>query len=223
MKSDFCEKCKYKDFEYIAPELIPNSDLLIVGQNPREEDKGKPFSGESGKFLRKYLTKFDEKAIIYSITNAFKCKTPNNKSPTKKEMEICHPNLLEDIKITKPKLILALGKCAYMALTGENIAITSYVGKIIYDYPIPIAVCLHPSAITGYGRSIGDFEKGFLPALKYFEKQEELPYKIVNTIPPYRFPVGLDIETNSLNPYKGKLRSVSISEGTKALFAEVEE
>lgn len=225
LQSKYCEKCKYKEFTYVPPSLVKNSDLLIVGQNPgaEEQEEGKVFMGKCGQFLRNYLTSFDKKGIIYSITNALKCGTPNNKTPTKKELEICKPLLLQDIEYCSPKLILTLGKCAFISLTGKIESITPLIGHILYEYPVPILVGLHPSAVTGYGKDRALFEKGILPALKFFDTKVEMSYKVENSIPAYNFPVGLDIETTSLCPYKGKIRSVSVSNGKKGIFAEVED
>ena len=224
----FCEKCKFKEFTFVKPQLVKDCDLLIIGQNPgaEEQKEGYPFclKGKCGNFLRtRYLPQFDKKGIKYSITNALKCGTPNNKTPTKKELDICKPSLIEDIKYCNPKLILTLGKPALMALTGITSAITPLVGKILYDYSPPICVCLHPSTVISYGKDLKEFEKGILPALKYFDTQEELEYRTQENIEPLSFTVGLDIETTGLLPIKHKIKSVSISEGKKAIFSEIED
>lgn len=222
-----CENCPFKDFGYVPPELKPNSDILFVGQNPGQEELkiGYPFchKGNSGKLLRSYIEELDKKGLIYSITNALKCGTPNNKTPTPKQVQVCIDKLQEDIKFTTPKLIVALGKPALTALTGLKTGILKLNGHILRQYNPPIAVCVHPSFVNRRGRDLKIFEKGILPALKYFDKEIKVEYKEVITILPTEEEIGFDIETDSLQPHLGKIKCFSVSDGNTALFVEIEE
>lgn len=92
-----------------------HAKIMLIGQNPgEEEDKtGRPFVGKSGKFLNKILEKNKIKRSSLYITNVVNCKTPNNRKPTKKEIEFFMPLVLRQIKIIKPKIIVLFGDVAW--------------------------------------------------------------------------------------------------------------
>lgn len=218
-----CEGCPFTDEGYVAPQLVKNCFVLFVGQNPGQEElkMGYPFCtrGQSGKMVRKYLDRFP---YTFSVTNALKCGTPNNKTPTKKQLLRCKYKLDEEIAYCNPKLIVVFGKPALLAVTGLSVAITPLNGKILRDFDLPVLVCLHPS----YIKRIKDeqlFEKGILPAFKFFEKQEPLPFKIKKEVEPTDEAVGFDLETTNLRPQFGELKSFSVSDGERAVFVGEEE
>lgn len=222
-----CKDCPYHEFGYVAPQLQKDSDILFVGQNPGKEElkAGIPFcpKGDSGDLLRRYLAELDTKGIKYSITNALKCGTPNNKTPTPKELKKCKHHLEADIAETTPKLIVALGKPALIALTGLNKSILKLNGKVLREYTPPILVCVHPSFIVRNAyKNIAIFEAGILPALSYFDKAQEIEVRTEVTVEPTEEEVGFDIETTSLLPHLGIIRCFSISDGDKAIFVEIE-
>lgn len=229
---EFCAECPFKDWGYAEPELIKDSDILFVGKNPQREDveEDQPFTrtGDAGKILRQYLKLFDEKGLVYSITNAVKCGSPGKKDPGLKVIRRCAPLLKDDIEYTKPKLIVVLGKIALTAMTGIRTGITKLNGHILREYDIPILVCLHPASICyskDSEKAEKQFQKGIYPALYFFDEQEKLPYAIKRTLQPSEEEVGFDIETNELNPLVpgATLRCFSVSDGKKALFVKVQD
>lgn len=223
MKDFTCEDCPYIDEIYVPPLLVEDSDILFVGQNPgaTEQKHGIPFhpEGASGALLKKYT---DELPVKFSITNTLKCGTPNNKTPTTKEINRCRHRLISEIEKVSPKLIVTLGKPAMVAVTGENSPILKNNGKILRGEGIPVLICVHPSFVIR-GKDAKIFEKGILPALKYFEENVVISHKVLDTIPPTDIEVGFDIETSSLRPQFGDLRCFAVSDGNKAVFVEVED
>ena len=223
MKDSTCKDCPYIDEIYVPPLLVEDSDILFVGQNPgaTEQKSGIPShpKGASGALLKKYT---DTLPVKFSITNALKCGTPNKKAPTTKEINRCKHRLIEEIKQLKPKLIVTLGKPAMVAVTGENSPILKSNGKIFRGEGIPVLVCVHPSFVVR-GKDEKIFEKGILPALKYFEENAVIDFKVLDTIPATDIEVGFDIETSSLRPQLGEIKCFSVSDGNKAVFVEVEE
>lgn len=223
MKNKDCEGCALYDEAMVEPQLLPNSDILFVGQNPAKEEvnSGYPFchKGKAGALLREYT---DELTVRYSITNVVKCYTADNKV-RKKEVDKCANKLLADIKYTAPKLIVALGRPALNALTGKNMSILRMNGKILTEYNPPILACVHPSYVNYNGNNKAVFEKGILPAVKYFVEETPLDWCTKDTIEPSDEEVGFDIETSALRPHNGKLRCFAVSNGDKAVFVEVED
>ena len=97
---------------------------MLVGEAPGfdEDNKGAPFVGKAGKLLDKILLAIDLNRFekVY-ISNILKCRPPKNRDPLPSEIEKCIPYLKEQIKIIRPRLIVALGKVAGKSLTGKDI------------------------------------------------------------------------------------------------------
>ena len=95
------------------------ADLLIIGEAPgaQEDLEGKPYVGKSGKLLNELLIKagIDYKEDVY-FCNVIKCRPPNNRKPTTREINIHKPWLLQQIKLVDPKFILLTGSTAMRAI-----------------------------------------------------------------------------------------------------------
>lgn len=111
-----CKKCPLwrTRIRAVPGEGSSRAKVLIIGEAPgREEDKqGRPFCGRAGKFLNELLGLIELKREKIFITNVVKCRPPNNRRPKKEEIEKCRPWLEQQIKILKPKFIIALGALA---------------------------------------------------------------------------------------------------------------
>jgi|GEM_PF-6672500 DNA polymerase-3 subunit alpha len=99
------------------------TDLIFVGEAPGEveAEKGIPFCGPSGQFLREALSIINEGN--YTLLNVLKCRPPNNRDPSFVEMKNCYPFLRDQITILQPELkkVVALGKIADEALKALKI------------------------------------------------------------------------------------------------------
>ena len=91
---------------YVAP-------IMLVGEAPgsKEDSSGIPFVGESGHWLRERIDEVGISTFTY-ITNAVKCRPPNNRCPARTELEACQIYLRKEIKVLKPKIIVTLGRTA---------------------------------------------------------------------------------------------------------------
>ena len=128
----------------------PNADLMLVGEAPgKEEDsKGEPFVGRAGKLLDNILRAINKKRGegVY-IANVLKCRPPNNRDPLPSEVKKCEPYLLRQIKIIKPKIIVALGRVAGKTLLKIDVPLKDMRSKI-HDYNgTPLIVTYHPAAL----------------------------------------------------------------------------
>ncbi len=96
--------------------------ILIVGEAPGadEDEEGIPFIGRAGKQLANSL--WDAAGIKPHrdcwITNALRCRLPENRDPTPDELRACQPNLIKAIEQLKPEIIMPLGKFGIMAVIG---------------------------------------------------------------------------------------------------------
>ena len=221
MKNKDCEGCALKDEAKVEPTLLPDSDILFVGQSPTQADinAGYMFSHKDrgGAILREFIDKLE---VRYSVTMVLRCMTDKVK---KKEMDNCTENLIRDISFTQPKLIVALGRSALHAVAGKNMSILKMNGKILTENYPPILACVSPAYVTEDGRNKAVFEKGILPAVKYFTEESPLHWYTKARIEATDEEVGFDIETNALRPHNGEIRCFAVSDGDNAIFVEVED
>ncbi len=151
----------------------PEAEVMFVGEAPGadEDAQGLPFVGRAGQLLTKIIesTKTWKRADVF-ICNVLKCRPPGNRTPMPEEVEQCRPYLEEQIRIIKPKLIMALGASAAQTLLKTK----DSVGKLRHkwhDYQgIPLRVSYHPSALLrfdGYKKDVWEDMKQF--TAKYLE------------------------------------------------------
>ncbi|WP_341678954.1 uracil-DNA glycosylase [Niveibacterium sp. SC-1] len=137
------------------------ADWLLVGEGPgaEEDERGEPFVGQAGKLLDAMLESLGlERGRGVYIANSVKCRPPNNRTPEPEEVAACFPYLERQIALIKPKLIVALGRPAAMALLGQEVRIGAARGQR-FDYRgIPVVVTYHPAYLL---RNLNDKAKSW--------------------------------------------------------------
>ena len=118
MKDEYCKNCPLYDMPKVLGTIVVNKptqyphppELMIVGRDPGQEEikNGLPFVGRSGKLLRQTLKKLG--IDRYYLTNACKCRPPQNRDPLPSEIQNCDPWLEQQIKIIRPRMIVTLGR-----------------------------------------------------------------------------------------------------------------
>jgi uracil-DNA glycosylase len=130
------------------------SRRVIVGEAPgmAEVRAGIPFVGRSGIRLNEALVdQGADRSKIY-ITNTVLCHPPNNRDPSRAEIDACHERLIHEIRETKPGKILALGKIASRAITDDAGPINRM--RLLRPAPSPhlddgeVRVTYHPAALS---------------------------------------------------------------------------
>jgi DNA polymerase len=125
-----------------------NADWLFVGEGPgaEEDERGEPFVGQAGKLLDSMLAAIGlSRGKNVYITNAVKCRPPENRTPAPEEAAACRPYLERQIELIQPKLIVALGRPAAQTLLQSEVKIAAARGKL-HDYRgIPLIVTYHPA------------------------------------------------------------------------------
>lgn len=134
------------------------ADLMFVGEVPGDlEDRaGRPFVGPAGKLLdRAMLEAGIDRTQVY-VTNSvkhFKFVVIErgrrlHKKPNAAEMRACNPWLREEIRLVKPRVIVALGATAAQTLLGRQFRVTQQRGKPMpSDVAEAIIATVHPSAV----------------------------------------------------------------------------
>ena len=145
-----CDLCKGRKNAVPGEGRVPAA-LMIIGEAPGkfEDAAGRPFIGMSGKFLTKYLEMAGIRREDVFITNAVKCRPPNNRKPKMEEIEVCRPYLVSQLSLVNPKLVLALGVSAASALGMSFSHLSEIRGKVtdgmIGGKSVKIYVTFHPS------------------------------------------------------------------------------
>ena len=145
----------------------PQADLMFVGEAPgfHEDQQGEPFVGAAGQLLSKLIEqKLGMKRSDVFICNVLKCRPPGNRDPLPAEVESCKPYLGRQLKLIRPKLVVALGNFAAKLLTGSSLGITKLRDR---EFKLkdgtPLMCTFHPAAALRGGAAaegIGrDFER----------------------------------------------------------------
>ncbi len=121
--------------------------LMFVGEAPgkNEDLQGRPFVGRAGRFLDKILEQVGinrKKAFITSVVKFL----PAKRTPNKKEIALCLPYTLKQIKAIKPKVICLLGNVALNALLSKKMRISKVHGKKFIKEGIIYFPTFHPAA-----------------------------------------------------------------------------
>ncbi len=92
-------------------ENFSDKRLMLIGDFPDKEDNylGRPFAGPIGETLQKMLLSIGLRKEDFYLTLVVKCKPSAGRIPEEEEIQACRKYLLKEIRLLKPKLILALG------------------------------------------------------------------------------------------------------------------
>jgi len=134
------------------------AEVMLVGEQPGDlEDRaGHPFVGPAGKLLHTALAQAGIDRTRVYVTNSvkhFKFVTIErgrrlHKKPTAAEVRACNPWLQEEIRLIKPRVIVALGATAAQALLGKQFRVTQDRGLFVESPLAPFVMAtVHPSSI----------------------------------------------------------------------------
>src|SRR3954464_12335132 len=113
------------------------AEVMLVGEQPgdQEDREGHPFVGPSGRLLDEALAAASiDRRRVY-VTNAVKhfkfvrielTKRRLHKKPTAAEVRACRPWRESEIRVIKPRVIVALGATAAQALLGPRFRVTEH-------------------------------------------------------------------------------------------------
>ncbi len=145
--------------------------IMLVGEAPgaREDETGRPFVGAAGKLLTELLEGRGLSREEVYITNIVKCRPPGNRDPTEEEIEACLPYLLRQIRLIKPRVIVALGRHAGRTLYRlAGIKWTSmarmhgkFFDAVIEGIEVKLIATYHPAAALYNPRLRSSLEKDF--------------------------------------------------------------
>jgi DNA polymerase len=142
---------------------------MVVGEAPgRSEDEGgEPFIGRSGQLLVRLIhEELGLERREYFVTNAVKCRPPQNRTPRTSEVVTCHPWLEAQIADLRPTLILAVGNVAAKAVFGHEEGISRTHGRVSRCGEVPGVATYHPAAALRGGPNVVDVMRADLRVLR---------------------------------------------------------
>ncbi|AWB27298.1 uracil-DNA glycosylase [Halococcoides cellulosivorans] len=161
---DSCRKCdglvasRSRIVNGVGP---TDADLVFVGEAPgeQEDSDGEPFVGRSGSILDEALRDAGAERAAVRITNAVRCRPPDNRDPRAGELAACRDHLDAELAAIDPRVTVALGKVPAEHLLGRSVAVTSEAGSVetvaLGGQPRDVMISVHPAA-TLYDRSQRD-------------------------------------------------------------------
>ena len=142
-----CDLCKTRNNIVFGSGNI-NSKIVFVGEAPgkNEDEQGLPFVGRSGKLLTDIIEKgMKLKRNDVYICNVIKCRPPNNRNPSKKEILNCESYLEKQLNLINPDVIIALGLHAGNTLLKQDLKMKEMLGNWYKYNNIDLRVIYHPS------------------------------------------------------------------------------
>jgi uracil-DNA glycosylase family protein len=154
-----CEACHlYKRAtQTVFGEDPKGAAMMLVGEQPGdyEDVAGKPFVGPAGKIMDQALEEAGIDRTQVYVTNAVKHfkweprgKRRIHQKPNSREIAACRPWLEAELRIVKPKLVVAMGATAAQTIFGPSFRVTRERGKVLSSKLAPrVLATVHPSSL----------------------------------------------------------------------------
>ena len=154
---DACRRCAlWRDaIQGVAGEGPSQARLMVVGEQPgdQEDQAGRPFVGPVGRVLDEALAEVGlDRGTVY-VTNAVKHfkneprgKRRLHKTPTQGEIVACRWWLDHERRLIRPKVILAMGASAALAVMGRKAPVMASRGHPLeLEDGASAVITIHPS------------------------------------------------------------------------------
>ena len=179
-----CNKCglSYSRKNTVPGEGPANAEILFIGEGPGffENEQGRPFVGQAGKYLEELLHKVGLKREEVFITNVVKCRPPSNRDPQEEELTACRDYLDRQIRALHPRIIITLGRHS-MARFFTDAKISMIHGNAVWIKGQMIVAMYHPAAGLHQPNLKPAIEKDFLKLPEYIQKARTTPQNPIYT------------------------------------------
>jgi uracil-DNA glycosylase len=141
-----CGLCQGRQ-QAILGEGLQTADWMIVGDAPGEdEDKeGVSFAGPAGQLLDNMLKALSLTRQQVYLTHALKCRTPSGRNASQVEVSHCAVYLGRQVALVQPKVILAMGRTAAMALLQSTEPLGKLRAEVQSFQGVPVVVTYPPA------------------------------------------------------------------------------
>lgn len=152
-----CHMCPLREF-YDCPvgfEYNQKSKIMVIAEAPGADEVrlGRPLIGDAGDKLMDIFEEYSLTRKDLYLTNIYKCRPFRNKLPDIPPKN-CWEILKKEIKVTQPKMILALGGRALEFFTGSSMGIQAkaeelkFASEIVGNHTIvPVLYSVHPASL----------------------------------------------------------------------------
>jgi DNA polymerase len=148
-----------------AQPLVPGATRAVLGEGPQgaaiafvgeqpgdqEDREGRPFVGPAGQLLDRAMAEAEIARDRVYVTNAVKHfkfeqrgKRRIHERPTTGEVKHYRWWLIKELEFVQPRLVVALGATAVLALAGRALPISRNRGETQFE-PWPGFITVHPS------------------------------------------------------------------------------
>ena len=131
----------------ILGEGLASADWMIVGDAPgEEEDKAaQSFAGPAGQLLDNMLKALSLTRDQVYLTHALKCRTPVGRNASQVEVSHCATYLARQVELVQPKVILAMGRTAALALLQSAEPLGKLRSQVQSFKGVPVVVTYPPA------------------------------------------------------------------------------
>jgi probable DNA metabolism protein len=137
-----------------------NAAMMLIGEQPgdQEDIAGKPFVGPAGDIMDRALVEAGINRREVYVTNAVKHfkweprgKRRIHQKPNSRDIAACRPWLEAELRIVRPKLVVAMGATAAQTLLGPSFRVTKERGRVVsFDVDsgsYRVVATVHPSSL----------------------------------------------------------------------------
>ncbi len=176
LKVSQCKNCalSYSRKHAVPGEGPANAEVMLIGEGPgfHENEQGRPFVGQAGKFLDELLAAAGFKRENVFITNVVKCRPPGNRDPQPDELAACQKYLDDQIAAIDPLIIVTLGRFS-MARYFLDAKISQIHGHSSWIRGKIIIPMYHPAAGLHQPKIRPTIEKDFAQIPMLIEKAKK--------------------------------------------------
>lgn len=144
-----CKKCAlhFSRKNSVPGEGPANAEIMFIGEGPGfyENEQGRPFVGQAGKFLEELLAQVGLTREQVFIANVVKCRPPGNRDPMPEELAACNDYLERQIETINPCVVVTLGRFS-MAKFIPTARISEVHGQAVVVKDRMIVSMYHPAA-----------------------------------------------------------------------------
>jgi uracil-DNA glycosylase len=170
-----CPKCELARTrtKAVPGEGPADARVMLIGEGPgwHEDQQGRPFVGNAGKFLNELLGIAGLSRADVFITNVVKCRPPGNRDPLPDEIVACSAYLDRQIAAIDPDVVVTLGRFS-MARWFPGERISRIHGQPKRDGRRLIVPMYHPAAALHQAALRGAIEEDFAKLPKFLAEVE---------------------------------------------------
>lgn len=145
----------YDESKFVGSVGPWDADVVFVGEAPgaQEVEQGEPFVGNAGRRLDSFLEDVGIDRDRVYITNLVKVRPPENRDPTREEIDAWWPVLRAELDRVDPDVVVPLGAFAAREILDEDGPLGDLHGQTYEREGYTVLPTYHPAA-TFYDDSV---------------------------------------------------------------------